>query len=200
MRLHFSIGDYDYRRTIRFCQSIHFSITQVFFADHVHWRTMCIDARESTTNSRSPGSRFDAGKERRILLFLASFFEKKKTLLDSFHCFAGTLLLPLCLLWRPILKIWSVGTTLMRFTWANMSERRILVSNLSVTCSSFCEFHTLDWRRHVCAFPLDSFRRRHVLKYATQLPCIRRLTFTWTLSIFYHSSSQFSPVDRDICR
>ena len=36
MRLHFSIGGYDYRRTARFRQSIHFSITQVLFADHVH--------------------------------------------------------------------------------------------------------------------------------------------------------------------
>ena len=39
MRLHFSIGGYDYRRTARFRQSIHFSITQVLFADHVHWRS-----------------------------------------------------------------------------------------------------------------------------------------------------------------
>ena len=29
MRLHFSIGGFDYRRTARFRQSIHFSITQV---------------------------------------------------------------------------------------------------------------------------------------------------------------------------
>ena len=36
MRLHFSIGGYDYRRTARFRQSIHFSITQVLFADHMH--------------------------------------------------------------------------------------------------------------------------------------------------------------------
>ena len=36
MRLHFSIGCYDYRRTTRFRQSVHFSITQVLFADHVH--------------------------------------------------------------------------------------------------------------------------------------------------------------------
>ena len=36
MRLHFSIGGYDCRRTARFRQSIHFSITQVHFADHVH--------------------------------------------------------------------------------------------------------------------------------------------------------------------
>ena len=36
MRLHFSIGSYDYRRTTRFRLSFHFSITQVLFADHVH--------------------------------------------------------------------------------------------------------------------------------------------------------------------
>ena len=36
MRLHFSIGGYDYRRTARFRQGIHFSITQVLYADHVH--------------------------------------------------------------------------------------------------------------------------------------------------------------------
>ena len=39
MRLHFSIGGYDYRRTTRFRQNIHLSITQVIFADHVHWRS-----------------------------------------------------------------------------------------------------------------------------------------------------------------
>ena len=36
MRLHFSSGGYDYGRTARFRQSIHFSITQVLVADHVH--------------------------------------------------------------------------------------------------------------------------------------------------------------------
>ena len=36
MRLHFSITGYDYRRTARFRQGIHFSITQVFFAVHMH--------------------------------------------------------------------------------------------------------------------------------------------------------------------
>ena len=39
MRLHFSIGGYDFRWTTRFRQGIHFSITQVLFADHVHWRS-----------------------------------------------------------------------------------------------------------------------------------------------------------------
>ena len=36
MRLHFSIGGYDYRKTARFHQSIHFSNTQVLSAVHVH--------------------------------------------------------------------------------------------------------------------------------------------------------------------
>ena len=39
MRSHFTIGGYDYRRTTRLRQSIHFSFTQVLFADHVHRRT-----------------------------------------------------------------------------------------------------------------------------------------------------------------
>ena len=38
MRLHFSIGVYDYRRTSRLLQGIHFSIIQVLFAYHVHRR------------------------------------------------------------------------------------------------------------------------------------------------------------------
>ena len=50
---------------------------------------------------------------------------------------------------RPTLKSWSVGATLMKFTWANISERRILVSNFRVTRNSFREFHTLDWFLHV---------------------------------------------------
>ena len=39
MRLHFSIGGYDYRWTTRLRQGIHFSIIQVLFADHMHRRT-----------------------------------------------------------------------------------------------------------------------------------------------------------------
>ena len=46
-----------------------------------------------------------------------------------------------------------------------------------MTCNSLCEFHTLDRLRHVSALPENRLRRRHVLKSATQLPCIRRLTF-----------------------
>ena len=140
---------------------------------------ICIDAPESTTNSLSSGFNIDAGRH------LFSGDEKNAALSCSFklntpfgqlpRCFAGTLLLPLCLLLRPILKFWSVGATLMRFTWANISERRIFVSNFSVTRNSLCESHTLDWFPHVSALP-ENRLRRHVLKYATQLPCIRKLT------------------------
>ena len=42
---------------------------------------------------------------------------------------------------------------------------------------SLCELHTLDWLRHVSALPENRLRRRRVLKYATQLSCIRKLTF-----------------------
>ena len=88
------------------------------------------------------------------------------------RCFAGTLLLPLCLLLRPILKFWSVGAALLRFTWANVSERRILVSNFGVMRNSLRGSYTLDWSLHVCALPENGLRRCHVLKYTTQLSCI----------------------------
>ena len=80
-----------------------------------------------------------------------------------------------------ILERWA---TLMRLTWANISERRILVSNFGLTRNSLCELHTLDSLRHVCALPENRLRRHHVLKYATQLPCIRRLTSRGILSQF----------------
>ena len=120
-------------------------------------------------------------KVKRMLLFHAPLISKN-TFGQLPRCFAGTLLLPLCLLLRPILKFWSVGAALVRFTWANISDRRILVSNFSVTCKSLCELHTLDWFPHVCALPEKRLRRRHVSKYATQLPCIRWSTLRWLLS------------------
>ena len=63
MRLHFSIGGDDYRRTARRRRSIHLSITQVLFT-----------RRSRPTNSRSSGLRVDAGrhlfpKVTRMLLF-----------------------------------------------------------------------------------------------------------------------------------
>ena len=85
MRLHFSIGGYDYRRTTRLLQSIHVSKIQ---------------ASESTTNSLSSGLRFDgAGRhlfsegEKNAALFFSFIFN---TLFGQLpRCIAGTLLLPL---------------------------------------------------------------------------------------------------------
>ena len=77
---------------------------------------------------------------------------------------------------NQILERWAA---LMRFTWANISERRILVSNFNVTCNSFREFHTLDWFLHVWALPQNRrrLRRLHIQEYATLLSC------TWWVSV-----------------
>ena len=112
-------------------------------------------------------------KVRRMLLFHAPLilphFWPASTLLRG-HLALATL--------SPLetLKFWSVGTTLVRFTWANRSKRWILVSNFSMTRNSLLELYTLDWFPHVCALPENRLRRRHVLKYPTQLSCIRRST------------------------
>ena len=56
MRLHFSIGSYDYRDLHDFVRvSISASLKSFLLI-------MCIDAPESTTNSRSSGLRVDAGR------------------------------------------------------------------------------------------------------------------------------------------
>ena len=147
---------------------------------------MCIDAPESSTNFRSSSLRFDAGRhlfsegDKNVALSCSFNFN---TLLTSFHaasrapCSCHSVSS-----WDRFLTFWSVGATLMRITWANISERRICASNFRVTCNSLCEFHTLDWLPHVCALPENRLRRRHVLKYATQLPCIRWSTLRWLLS------------------
>ena len=72
MRLHFSIGCYDFRRTTRLRQSIHFSRIPVLFADHVHRRSRVdnkfsflrfkIWCRQAGTNSP---------KVRRMLLYFS---------------------------------------------------------------------------------------------------------------------------------
>ena len=119
---------------------------------------MCIDAPESTTNSRFSGLRVDANKHlfqkvRRILLFGAP-------LIFSTHCWpASTLLrghLPLATL-SPletdpqILERWGYADEVHLGKY--ISERRILVSNFCMTRNSLCDFHTLDRLRHVSALP-----------------------------------------------
>ena len=158
-------------------QGIHFSITQVLFADHMHWRT-----RVDKQNSRSSGLRFGAGrppifpKVRRMFALSRSF--KLNTLLASFpRCFAGTLALATLSLPETdpqILERWGFADEVS--PGQNISERRILVSNFSVTCNSLREFYTLDWFLHVWALPENRLRRLHVLRDTTQLSCVRWLT------------------------
>ena len=137
----FTIGGYDYRRTARFRQGIHFSI----------------DAPESTTNSRSSSFRVDAGRH------LFSEGEKNVALSCSFksntpfgqlpRCFAGHL--ALATLSPPetdpqILESWGCPDEV---HLGKSIRAKDLVSNFSVTCNSLREFHTLDWFLHVCALP-----------------------------------------------
>ena len=170
MRLHFSIGGYDYRRTARLRQvSISASLKSFLLI-------MCIDAPESTTNSHSSGFNVDAGRhqfsgdEKNAALSCSFNFN---TFLASFSAASRAPCSCHCLSLRPIHKFWSVGATLMRFTWTNITERGILVSNFDMTSNSLCELQTLDWLRYVCALPENRLRWRNVLKYATQLPCIK---------------------------
>ena len=128
MRLHFSIGGNDNRRTAGFRHSIHFSITHVLFL-----LIICIDAPESTTNSLSSGFRFDASKhlfaksEKNVALSCSFILN---TLLASFHAAsrAACSCHSVSSRDRPS-NFGALGATLMRFTWANISERKILVSN-----------------------------------------------------------------------
>ena len=71
MRLHFSIGGYDYRRTARFRQNIHFSITQVLFADHVH--------RSARVHNNFSILQFKSWCRQALLFFLAEEEEKVST-------------------------------------------------------------------------------------------------------------------------
>ena len=105
----------------------------------------CIDALESTTNFRSSGLRVDAGRhlfsegEKNVALS-CSF--NLNTLLASLKLLHGHIALAILSLPETDPQILELGVTLMRFTWANHSERWILVSNVSMTYNGFCELNT----------------------------------------------------------
>ena len=143
-------------------------------------------------SSRSSGLRFDAGThlfsegEKNAALFFSLNF---RTLLASLpRCFTGTLLLPLCLFLRPILKFWSIGVTLMRFTWANVSERRILVSNFSVTYNrAFVNF------THRIGFRMSELFRKIDEDFAGSIPEIRNHNCRVLFNIRSLSTALLSP-------
>ena len=153
---------------------------------------MCIDAPESTTNSLSSGFRVDASRhlfsegEKNVALWCSFNFN---TFLASFHAASRAPCSCHSVSSCDRSSIFgALGQRTRRTPGQKKNERGILVSNFGMTCNSFCELHTLDWLRHVGALPDNRLRRRHVLKYATQLPCIRRLTFRRLLSQLFITS------------
>ena len=115
MRLHFSIGCYDGLR-----QGIHNSNIHVFLANHMHRR-----------HDKLPLPKFmiwckHAAIFRRWEECYSAFFLFFNTLVASFHAASrAPCSWTLCLLLRPILIFWNIGVTLMRFTWANISARKV---------------------------------------------------------------------------
>ena len=132
MRFHFSIGGYDYRRTTRFRQGIHFSFTQVLFADHVHWRAG-VDNKFSFLRFKTwcrQAPIFRRWEECcSFMLLFSTHFWPASTLLRG-HLALATLSPP-------------------------ETDPQILVSNFRVTHTSLCEFYTLDRFRHVSALPRE---------------------------------------------
>ena len=120
---------------------------------------MCIDAPESTTNYLSAGLICDgegrhqssAGEKNVALSCSFNFFN---TLLASFHaasrapCSCHSVSS-----WDRSSNFGALGLRWWGSPGQKKSERRVLVSNFSVTCNSFREFHTLDWFLHVWALP-----------------------------------------------
>ena len=149
MRLHFTIGCY--RTVVGLIDVVEVSISAEFKSFLL---IMCIDALESTTNSRSSGLRFDGASRHQFSeseKYAALFFSfNSRIFLASLHAASRAhRSLPFSLLLRPILKFWGIGVALMRITWANYSKRWFLVSNVGVTYDGFCEFYTSDWLQYV---------------------------------------------------
>ena len=210
--MYFTIGCYNRHRTSRRRPKSPFQQNSNPFC-----KIMCIDAPESTTNSRSSGLRVDAGRH------LFSEGEKNGALFFSFnfrtHCWPASTLLrghpcscPFRLFLRPILKFWSIGVTLMRITWANHSKRWILVSNVSVTYDRLFvnRTHGIGFRMSgLFRKNVARLRRLHILKYAAQLslhqitdvsmnfvptfitPLIR---FPWSIVISVGNRFSFMPI------
>ena len=88
----------------------------------------------------------------------------------------------------------------MRFTWANLSERKISVSNVCVTCNGFREFYTSDRFSCVCALSVKSMKilaaqpncRVFDESYTTGLPVLSGC------SSFFKATALLSPFFLDL--
>ena len=204
MRLQFSIGGCDHRGTTRLRQSIHFNFTQVLFADHMHWRT--------GVHNKLSFLKFQ--RWCKVAPFLWRWEECCSFMLlwlwyifgQLPRCFTGTLLLPLCLLLRPILKFRNVGATLMRFNWTKDNRAK------DFRLEFWCDAQQPLWILHfalVSACLYSSGEKTSALKHTTQLSCIRWSTlrrfsfqlFTtslinlpWSIVTFFCDKSSFLPI------
>ena len=156
MRLHFSIGGYDNRRTF-------FDVVTV--SNSAEFKSflliMCIDAPESTTNSLSSGLKFDGAgtyfpKVRRMLLcfspLIFEHFWPASTLLHG-HLALATLSPPVT---DPhFLERWGYAgeVHLGKSFRAKDFGLEFWVSNVSVTYNGFCESNTSDWFQYVKTLP-----------------------------------------------
>ena len=137
---------------------------------------ICIDAPESTTNSRSPGLRFDAGKHQfsegeKMLLFLAP--------LSLIHFWPASTLLHGHLALATLSPPETDPQILERCGYAHevhlgkKIRAKDFVLEFECDAQSLREFYALDWFLHVRALPENRLRRLHVLKDTTQMSCVR---------------------------
>ena len=141
MRLHFSIGCYDCRRTAR-CVTVSNSAEFKSFL-----LITCIDAPESTTNSLSFAlvldgegrHHFSVGEKTAVFFFSINF---EDFLCQIPRCSASPMLLSLCLFLRPILKFWSVRGSLVRITMEIFIERQVSVSKFGRAQCGFGQSNT----------------------------------------------------------
>ena len=127
---------------------------------------MCIDAPESTTNSRSSGFRVDAGKH------LLSEGEKNAALISSFNY--DTLLANSHTDSRALRSchsvssrdqssnFWNIGVTLMKFTWSNSFGTKDFGLECQHDAPRLYELNTSEWSAEsmkTSAAPFDVIRR-----------------------------------------
>ena len=159
MRLHFTIGCENRRRTSR-CRH--------GFPIQRNWNPflliMCINAPESTTNSLSFGSRVDGasrhqfseGEKNAVLCFSFNFrifwasFHAASRAHRSCHSVSS---------WDRSSNFGALGLRWWRITWANHSKRWILVSNVSMTYDGFVN------RTHRIGFSMFELFRKIVVDF-----------------------------------
>ena len=136
---------------------------------------MCIDAPESTTNSLSLGFNVDAGRhlfsgDEKNAALSCSF--NLKTFLASFH--AASRAPNSCHSVSSREGSSNFGALGLRW-WGSPGQKYLSEGFWSriLIWRAIAFFYKLDRFRHVSALPKNRLRRRHVLKYATQLSCIR---------------------------